>query len=218
MSDYEVSELERLLRRRDANLNHHVTSRIDETQPKRLVAEKSASLDDFIIMLSKIVSKVMKKQKIEFKPDEGVRLQVDQAEKITHPYIFFQVLDSHPRLEIKPRVRELGIKGIGGEEKEEQRTGDVWGQFFSCQIQFDILAPNYQEVTDAMNTFMDTVFSYTAFFKKNGVKDIRFTRRLTDKNLDTYRQKCSVRSLQYDIEIEKLFTDFYNNIEGIDII
>lgn len=212
MSDYDITEFEQLLRERENAPNHHVVDEIKSLVPERLVAEKSASLDDLIIMLSKIISKVMKKRKVEFKPDEGIRLKVDQAEDLDHPYIFFKILDSHPRMEIKPRVREMGLR------REVQRSGDIWAQLFSCRIQFDILASSYQEATDVMNTFMDTVFTYTAFFKRNGVKDIRFACRLTDSNLDTYRQKCSVRSLQYDVEIEKLFTHFYNDIEGINII
>ena len=218
MSDYDINEFEQLLRRRDANPDYHVVERINKLPPERLVADKSASIDDFIIMLSKIICKVMKKQKVEFKPDEGARLTVDQAEKLDHPYIMFRILDSHPRLEIKPRVRETPLKGLDGQEKEFRRTGDIWGQFFTCEVQFDILATSYQEATETMDTFIDTVFTYTAHFKKNGVKDIRFSRRFTDSNLDIYRQKCSIRSIQYTIEIEKLFTRFYMDIEGINII
>lgn len=217
-TEFGVSEFERLLRRRDADVDRNIVDRIDKQVPKRLVADKNASIDDFILMLSKIVSKVMKKQKVEFKPDEGIRLTADQAERLDHPYITFRILDSHPRLEQKPRVRETGLKGIDGQELEIRRHGDIWGQFFTYNIQFDIFAENYQLATEVMNCFKDVVFTYTAYFTRNGVKDIRFTRRLTDSNLDMYRQKCSVRSLQYCVEIEHLYTRLNTTIEGIDVV
>lgn len=216
--EHDIDEFERLLKNRDGDINHHVVDEIKQSQPERLVAERSASIDDFILMLSKIVCKVMKKQKVEFKPDEGIRLTADQAEALDHPFITFRILDSYPKLELKPRIRQFGLKGIDGQDKEKRRSGEIWGQVFSYTVQFDILAGSYQETTDIMNNFKDVIFTYTAHFKKNGVKDIRFARRLTDSNLDIYRQKSSVRSLQYNLEIEELYTRLNANIEGIDII
>ena len=186
-----------------------VTSLPERDAPDRLVAERSADFDDFILMLSKICSKVMKKQKVEFKPDEGIRYSADQVEKIDHPYIFFKLLDSHPTKELKPRIRQDAVPAITN-DKDEALTGphEVWGQVFDCTVQFDIFAEGYESVTEVMKKFEDTIFSYTAYFKRNGVKEIRFSQRITDSNLDMYRQKCSIRSLQYALSIEKLFTRF----------
>ena len=105
-TEFGISDFERLLRRRDADVDRNIVDRIDKQVPKRLVADKNASIDDFILMLSKIVSKVMKKQKVEFKPDEGIRLTADQAERLDHPYVTFRILDSHPRLVHTARVRD----------------------------------------------------------------------------------------------------------------
>lgn len=213
-----TDDLERLLRRRNENTSPIIVDEIEHKTPKRTVAEKSATIDDFITMLSKIVCRTMKDEKVEFRPDEGIRLQVDQAEPLDHPYIFFSILDSRTTLEIKPRVREVGLKGIDGQEKEKRRSGEVWGQLFNYSVQFDILAGDYSTVTRVMNTFEDIVFSYTAYFKRKGVKDIRFRERATDRNLDAYRQKCSVRSLRYEIEVEALFARLNANIEGVDLV
>ena len=209
-----ISEFEKLLKMRMAD-ESNVVDHIETSVPERLVANKNASLDDFMLMLSKIVTRSMKKYRVEFQPDEGARPQIDQAESLDHPYIFFEVLDSHSRMELKPRIRETSTRGFDGVKKDARRLGEVWGQWFTCMVQFNILAGDYKEATEVMNVFEDTIFTYTAYFTRNGVKDIRFTRRLTDRNLDTYRQKCSVRSLQYSVEIEKLFTRFDTEIEGI---
>lgn len=217
MSINNINEFETLLRQRNSDDRQHIIERVDPEIPERLVADRNASIDDFIVMLSTIVSKVMKKQKVEFKPDEGIRLSADQAEELNHPYIMFRILDAQPKMEIKPRIREVGLKGLDNQQREVRRSGEIWGQMFGCVIQFDILAGGYKEATQVMNDFEDTIFTYTAYFKRNGVKDIRFTRRLTDSNLDMYRQKCSVRSLQYSVEIEKLFARFDTEIEGINV-
>lgn len=209
-----MDEFEYLLRKKDASDNTTIVDHVETPILARLTADKSASIDDFILMLSTIVTKVMKKQKVEFKPDEGIRLTADQAETLDHPYIFFKILDYEPAREIKPRIREVAGLSQGG-DKENMRTGEIWGQWATSIIQFDILAPGYEEAVAVMNKFEDTIFSYTAYFKRNGVKDIRFKRRLTDSNLDMYRQKCSVRSLQYSVDIEELFCRFNSEIEGV---
>ena len=68
-----------------------------------------------------------------------------------------------------------------------------------------------------MTTLEDTIFTYTGYFKSKGVAELIFKRHFTDKNYDRYRQWLSVRSLQYDIEIEKLITVFDTTIEEISI-
>jgi hypothetical protein len=221
MSKSDTEEFERLLRRR-AEYGSPIVKDRSEYNPKtippeRLKADKNASLDDWFEMLSRLSGKVMKKMKVEFKPDEGARLSADQTENIDHPYITFIVVDSNPEMEIKPRIRQTGLIGIDGVKKDPRRVCDIFGQIFSCKVQFNIIARDYKEATKVMKAFEDMVFTYTAYFKRNGVKDIRFTRRLTDSNLDYYRQYCSVRSIQYCVEVEKLFTQFNANIEDVDV-
>ena len=197
-------------------LNYNILTSIPDKPQERLTSEASASIDDFIMMLSKVCSKVMKKMKVELKPDEGARPKVDQKEPIDHPYIYFKILHSQPEREIKPRIRqECADLQIEDKEEELLVPRDIWGQIFHYSIQFDIFAGGYTQVTEVMKIFEDTIFTYTAYFKRKGVKDIRFSRRITDSNLDIYRQNCSVRSLQYDVDIEKLFTRFETTIGDI---
>lgn len=213
----DAEQLEAFLQKK-ASVNNNIATSITRDNPDRLVADRSASIDDFIIMLSKLVSKALKKSEIEFLPDEGIRLQADQVERLEHPYIFFKIIRCQPQKELKPRIREDDITPRHFDDDEaERRPREIWGQLFTYLIQFDILASGYKEATKVMNDVEDLIFTYTAFFKRNGVKDIRFTRRETDSNLDMYRQKCSVRSIQYTIDIEKLFSRFDPEIGNIDV-
>ena len=198
------------------NLNYNVVDSIEKKPVARLTSEKNASIDDFILMLSKVCKKVMKKMNVELVPDEGGRPRIDQKEPVDHPFIYFKILHCEPVKELKPRIRQdcVDLK-IEDEEEELLQPREIWGQQFSYSIQFDIFAGGYKDVTEVMKIFEDTVFTYTAYFKREGVKDLRFVRRVTDSNLDIYRQKCSVRSLQYNVDIEKLFTRFETTIGDI---
>lgn len=209
------NDLAEFLRQKQA-LNNNIATSIVEQPTERLTSEASASIDDFIFMLSKVCKKVMKKMEVELVPDEGSRPMRDQKDVIDHPYIYFKILHSQPVMELKPRIRQDSVEmEISDEEEELLRPRDIWGQMLRYSIQFDIFAGGYTDVTEVMKIFEDVIFSYTAYFKRKGVKDIRFMRRITDSNLDMYRQKCSVRSLQYDVDIEKLFTRFETTIGDI---
>ena len=85
-------------------------------------------------------------------------------------------------------------------------------------MQFHIIASDYRQANKVMNDFESLIFNYTAFFKKNGVAEILFEKHFTDRNLDPFRQNLSIRSLQYYVEIERLFTEFVaSDIEKVSI-
>lgn len=94
----------------------------------------------------------------------------------------------------------------------------VWGQRQKVIVQFNILACDYVQANRVMNNLEELIFKYTAYLKKNGVAEILFQMQGTDRNLDYYRQSSSVRSLQYMIEIEKLFVQFDSDIEDATIL
>ena len=191
-------ELEFLLSEKEKN-NFNILNKPSEKKSERLTSEKSATIDDFIVMLSTLVTKALKKQDVEFKPDEGVRLQADQVEELKHPYIFFKIVSCSPTMEITPRVREVGLRENltpPPNNKISQRFKDEYGQWFDYEVQFDILAPGYEQAQRTMIDLEDIIFTYTNHFMKNGVKKILFSGRFTDRNLDQYRHKCSVRSLR----------------------
>ena len=132
-------ELEFLLSEKEKN-NFNILNKPSEKKIERLTSEKSATIDDFIVMLSTLVTKALKKQHVEFKPDEGIRLQVDQVEELKHPYIFFKIVSCSPTMEITPRVREVGLRENltpSPNNKISQRFKDEYGQWFDYEIQFD---------------------------------------------------------------------------------
>lgn len=212
-----TQDLEYLLREKE-KVNFNILNEEPEKKKERLTSDKSATIDDFIVMLSTLVTKALKKQKVEFKPDEGIRLQVDQVEKLEHPYIFFKITSCSPTMEITPRVREVGLRESlpnSPNNKISQRFKDEYGQWFDYEVQFDILAPGYESAQKTMTDLEDIIFTYMNHFMKNGVKNIYFMGRYTDRNLDQYRQKCSVRSLKYNVKIDKVFNRYHTEIENI---
>lgn len=179
-------------------------------------ANKNASLQDFIEMVAMLVSKTMKKRNVILKPDEGARLVVDPSKSLENPYIFYEVIERKPKLELKPREREAIVEASS--DNRSNRQGRIWGQKFSVIVQFNFLACDYSTVNAVMNDFESLIFSYTPYFKQNGVAEILFQKHFTDKNLDIFRQSLSARSLQYYLEIEKLTAVFESEIEEITII
>lgn len=180
---------------------------------KPLKATKNATLEDFISMLAEVCSRSLKRWQAKLIPDEGATLKDEK--NLNNPVILYEVIDRVPKLERKPRQLEDVI-----EEKEpgkQTRLGRIWSQRFSCIVQFNIVASDYVTANEVMTTLEDTIFTYTGYFKSKGVAELIFRRHFTDKSYDRYRQGLSVRSLQYDIEIEKLTTVFDTTIEEISI-
>jgi len=181
---------------------------------KPLRATKNATLEDFISMLAEVCSRAMKPWNAELNPNEGAVLK-DEDKELKHPVILYEVVNRIPKMERKPRQMEdiVEIVDPGG----QKRIGRTWGQRFACVIQFNIVASDYSTANAVMSTLEDTIFTYTGYFKSKGVAELIFKRHFTDKTYDRYRQWLSVRSLQYDIEIEKLTTVFDTTIEDISI-
>lgn len=195
----------------------NIVDNIDHTgSPGYLKANKSATLDDFITMLAMLVKKTMKKDGVEFVPDEGARIELDPKKTLDHPYILFDVVSRIPQTELKPRAREVIRERT--DDQANARNGLVWGQRQKVIVQFNVIACDYVQANRVMNNLEELIFKYTAYFKKNGVAEILFQMQGTDRNLDYYRQSTSVRSLQYMIEIEKLFVQFDSDIEDATIL
>ncbi len=199
-------------------IDNHVVEQIPELEKiPPLQANKSATLEDFIEMVNNVSLKALKKYNVEFIPDEGARLQKDFKTNLEKSYILYQVISREPLLELKPRTRQDIIEHNSVESITE-RHGTVWGQKSLAVVQFNILACDYKTANKVMNVFEELIFKYTAYFKKNGVAEILFKKQLTDQNLDYYRQSLSVRSLQYEVRIEKLYAQFKSDIADIQTI
>ena len=218
-----MKDLERLLQQsQDNQMGLMTEAQAEELKERRrkepppLKANKSASLQDFIKMVAKIVGIALKNRNVEFVPDEGKRIIVDPNEEITHPYITYKVISRTPKDELKPREREH-LLSENVHKDGEGRQGRVYGQKFKCYVQFNIIASEYSEADEVMNIFEDLILSYAHYFKRNGVAEILFEKHFTDENFDVYRQSVSVRSLQYYVEVEKLTVVFDSEIKDVQI-
>lgn len=216
------NQFESLLEKHNNNIGGNLEApakskekRQKEKEPHR--ANKSATLDDFIEMVSKIVALSMKNEKVEFVPDEGRRIIVDSTEKVENPLILYSIVSRNPKGELKPRERENLVLEEAYDEKEGRR-GRIYGQKFKCVVQFNIVASEYSTANKVMNNFEELILSYAHYFKKNGVAEIIFKDHFTDKNFDVFRQTVSVRSLQYYVEVEKLSVVFDSEIGDVQII
>lgn len=179
-----------------------------------LKADKSASLFDFINMVDTIVTLTMKN--VKFIPDEKTILDLDTMKTFNCPIITYKVINRKPMKERKPRLRET-INEVN-EVTGESLIGEVFAQKFECKIQFDIFASEYKQAEQVMNDFEELMFSYTGFFKKNGVAELFFNEHLTDSKFENLRENLSIRSLQYYVEIEKITVIFREKIKEIETL
>lgn len=202
---YQLSDADNLesLLLQDAQIRSAAKAITKQKPTTRLArANKSASFDDFIGMVNMIVTKVLKKYEVSFSPDEGSRIRIDPSQPLAKPHIQFSIQDRKPqRMQRKSRIREEFVEK--NDDGTDGRKGIVYGQVSDYIVQFDILASDYVEVNQVMNSFEDAMFTYTAYFKENGVSEMFFYRQFTDINMDAYREIVSVRSLQYEVSIEK---------------
>lgn len=178
-----------------------------------LRAEKSASFDDFIDMVSKLVCLTMDDMNVEFLPDENQHVIISPDMKTDKTYITYRLLSRLPEREIKPMAREEIIEP--GANSEEERLGTIYGQRFDCIVQFNIFASEYKTANKVMKNFEDMIFSFTGYMMSKGVQHILFKGQYTDSDFDIYRKSMSVRNLKYEIKIEDLIVVFKDKIESI---
>lgn len=196
--------------RNESAMGKDLSVKIDKQQ-----ADKNCDLDDLFAMINKLVVKALKKDNVEFNPDEGARFVVDQKVPINHPIIQFDVISYEPKLELKPRVINQFIEESDDKNDRWKRHGQVWSQRFKCVIQFNIIGSDYITANKVMRDFEELMFRYAGYFKQQGVAEIVFKSRFSDKNYDYYRQNLSVRSLQYYVEIERNYVSYDTDISGV---
>lgn len=196
--------------RNESAMGKDLSVKIDKQQ-----ADKNCDLDDLFAMINKLVVKALKKDNVEFNPDEGARFVVDQQVPINHPIIQFDVISYEPKLELKPRVINQFIEESDDKNDRWKRHGQVWSQRFKCVIQFNIIGSDYITANKVMRDFEELMFRYAGYFKQQGVAEIVFKSRFSDKNYDYYRQNLSVRSLQYYVEIERNYVSYDTDISGV---
>lgn len=221
MSEEElIDPFEVLLKNRERALHRiHEDEEEQGVAPKKTnlyqKADKGCSLGDFFTMVKKVVVRGLKKYNINFIPDDGARVLNSLSEKNNRPIIYYTLQSRVPRdTDRKPRFRQdIQDKDSSG---NIIRTGAINAQIFDCDIQFNIAAADYSTADAVMEAFEDAMLRYSGFFKRNGVSEMYFRKQYTDTNLDTYRQKLSIRSLVYRVTLERIRTTFDTTIAKID--
>lgn len=188
----------------------------DQKTPERFKSRKSCTLYEFISMLQKVTERTIgQKYDIIFSPNEG-KVPINAfSEQLNESYIVYRLISREPMKELSYRIRETIVES--DEDGEPVRQGEVLGQKQKVYIQFDFFSSTVQEVEDIMNKFEENMILYTGYFMSNGVGKILFSKQLTDKSLDQFRQNTSVRSLIYYVELEKLIEKFDDDIVSIDV-
>lgn len=207
-------ELEQLLKEKE------FTNSYEGTQAKKcepgtaknmLRADKSASLADFIEMVSLIVEYALEDVDVDFIPDENKKNFTDPDVAFNKPVITYKVIHRKPKNELKPMPREEIIENCDGQE----RVGMVYGIRYDCQVQFNIFASEYKLANKVMDKFEELMISYAGYIKQNGVVDFFFTDQFTDSEYNTFRETMSVRNLEYYVEIEKLVVIFNEKVKDV---
>lgn len=211
-----LSDFEELLKKKDEIERADVapTPKPPLFNHKAQKSEKNAGLFDLVKMVDKLIALTMKDEGVEFLPEEGKVMNLDAMKNFDHPYITFKVLSRKPKGELKSRVREH----IYEEGEDTTRIGEVCGQKFKCQVQFSIIASNYESAEKIMDEFETLMLKYTGFFKRNGIAEILFEDQVTDKHYARVREILSVRNLVYYVEIEKLTVIFRDELKDIEVL
>lgn len=183
------------------------------TAKEMLRAEKGASFDNFIEMVSKLVCLTMEEDNVEFLPDENQHVIIDPDIKIDKTYITYRLISRSPEREIKPMAREEIIEP--GIDESNKRRGIVYGQRYDCLVQFNVFASEYKTANKVMKNFEEMIFSFTGYMKSKGVQNILFKGQSTDTDFNVYRKTMSVRSLKYEVKIEDLIVIFNDKIQSI---
>jgi hypothetical protein len=210
-----AENLEQLLKDHDlvAEQMSGATSVLDSTKGIQ-TAEKSACIYDLVKMVDKIVAVTMKD--VKFAPDMDRNNVTNADVTLDSPVITYKVVSRVPKKEIKPRVRQVVPEKTFNEK--DARVGEVYGQKFECILQFNIFGSVYDIAEQVMERFEEVIFTYTGYFKKNGVAELYFKEQLTDENYDIFRQQVAVRNIRYYVEIERLIPIFQDKIQEIETI
>ena len=176
-------------------------------------AEKNCGYEEFIEMVQKIVKNVM--PDCLFMPQEDIKQYMQPDILINQPIISYELINRVPHFEQKPMARHEVVEKSYRDGEERIGTLSAWR--FDCDIQFNLYASGYQKVQSVMNTFEEAILMYTGYIKKNGVIECLFKKQFKDASLDSFREHASVRSLKYQIILEKYWIDFESVLESVTI-
>ena len=140
-------------------------------------------------------------------------IRPDPEVVFNNPHITYKVISRKPKNEYKPIAREEIIEC---DENGEQRPGLVYGQFFDCVVQFNILAGENRLANQVMEKFEELMIAHAGYFKQKGVSDFYFKEQVTDNEYNNFRETLSIRNITYYVQIEKLTVIFNRKINNIE--
>lgn len=176
-------------------------------------AEKNASLYDFLDMLGEVVEYSLADYNVKFLTNEEQSVLKDPEVVFNNPHITYKVISRKPKNEYKPIAREETFEC---DENGDQRPGIIYGQFFDCIVQFNILASENRLANQIMEKFEELMIAHAGYFKQKGVSDLYFKEQVTDSEYNNFRETLSIRNITYYVQIEKLMVIFNRKINNIE--
>lgn len=176
-------------------------------------ADKTCSFEQFIEMVQKAARNIM--PECVFIPQEDVKHLMQPDILIDKPIISYELISRIPLFEQKPMVRHEVIEKT--EFNGEERIGTLNAWQFDCNVQFNLYASGYEKVQSVMNTFEEMILNYVGYFKRNGVVECLFKKQHKDSSLESFREHASVRSLTYQVILEKYWIDFESVLESVTV-
>ena len=176
-------------------------------------ANKTCGFEEFIEMVQKAARNIM--PECFFVPQEDVKELMHPDKLIDNPIIAYEVVSRVPLFEQKPTTRHEVIEKTDYSNEERIGTLNAWQ--FDYLVQFNLYASGYKKVQSVMNTFEEMILNYVGYFKKNGIIECLFKKQHKDSSLESFREHASIRSLTYQIILEKYWIDFDSVLETVTI-
>lgn len=173
----------------------------------RLRSEQPITFLQFVDVLRKLWKSAGKKGDIvrQFPVDEDAK----------YPLITYRLLRRviNPNFkDYKPRFRDIIRHPYAPDQFVE-----LYGQIFDVWVEFKIYSLSQEEADELVVEFEDFLYMYTGFFKKNGVQNIQFYAQEEDELITKERYPVAVRTLQYQIRLERVVPRFLNQIHDLSI-
>lgn len=178
--------------------------------PNNERADKTCGFEEFIEMVRKVVINIV--PDCEFLPQDELSEKMFPDVKINQSIVTFEVISRRPHKEQKPTIRHEVLENVNN---EEARIGNLYAWTMEHVIQFNIYASGYEKSQAVMNIFEEAILKYMGYFKKNGIRECLFSEQIRDSKLDTFREHASIKSIRYQVILEKYWIDFDNVLDSI---
>jgi hypothetical protein len=164
-------------------------------------ANNSMSYLEFIAMVKYLWERIH--------PDIPIR-PVQSGAFAKYPVIVYGLELRKPHL-VEPKERQR-------EEKKDDQ-GNIYtvkAQRFNNIVSFSAISKTDPELVEHLiEEFESFMLEYTSVFKKNGVSDLFYSRRVSDSEATRVAEDLNVRSIHYDVILEKVRFTQEEKLESI---